>query len=98
MSRALVIVIALSAAACVRTTPPTASSADASRAHVELAQLQQGRSLLVTKCGNCPRPPMPRDHAADEWPLKLDEMSSRANLDGGQRHLIEQYLVTMAQH
>ncbi len=98
MSRALVIVIAVITGACVRTTPPTASAADADRAHVELAQLQQGRSLLVTKCGNCHRPPMPRDHAADEWPQKLDEMASRASLDGEQRHLIEQYLVTMARN
>ena len=95
MSRALVI-IAISLAACVRSAPPPATAADASRAHIELAQLQEGRSLLVTKCGNCHRPPMPMEHAAAEWPEKLDEMSSRANLDTTQRHLIEQYLVTMA--
>lgn len=94
MSRLVIIMFAL--AACVRSTPPTATAADASRAHIELAQLQQGRSLMVTKCGNCHRPPMPADHAADEWPQKLDEMASRANLDTTQRHLIEQYLVTMA--
>ena len=96
MSRTFAIVVALATAACVRSTPPTASAADASRAHIELAELQQGRSLLVTKCGNCHRTPMPSEHAAADWPQKLDEMSSRANLDTAQRHLIEQYLVTMA--
>ena len=95
MSRALVI-IAISLAACVRSTPPTATAGDAARVHIELAELQQGRSLLVTKCGNCHRTPMPSEHAAAEWPEKLDEMSSRANLDATQRHLIEQYLVTMS--
>lgn len=88
--------LALVVLAGCRVTPPTATAADASRANLELAELQQGRSLMVTKCGNCHRPPMPADHAAREWPEMLDEMSERANLDVRQRRLIEQYLVTMA--
>ncbi|HEX2688045.1 MAG TPA: hypothetical protein VHN14_15560 [Kofleriaceae bacterium] len=75
---------------------PTATATDASRAHVELADLHHGRSLLAAKCSNCHRPPLPTDHAADEWPKKLDEMSARANLDFMQQHLIEEYLVVMA--
>lgn len=86
----------LLAGAC-RMTPPQATSIDADRAHVELAFLQHGRSLLVTKCGNCHRPPLPTDHTAFDWPKKLDEMSMRAGLDVEQRRAIETYLVTMAQ-
>ena len=75
---------------------PAATAIDASRAHVELADLQNGRSLVVAKCGACHRPPMPADHGATEWPTKLDEMSGRAHLDFMQRRLIQEYLVAMA--
>jgi hypothetical protein len=94
----LAVGFALGVLAGCRVSPPTATVTDASRAHLELADLQHGRSLLVSKCGNCHRPPMPADHSAREWPEKLDEMATRANLDFMQRRLIEQYLVTMAMH
>jgi mono/diheme cytochrome c family protein len=75
---------------------PSATASDASRANIELADLQRGRSLLVTRCGSCHRPPMPGERRAVEWPDKLDKMTERANLDVAQRHLIESYLMTMA--
>jgi hypothetical protein len=75
---------------------PAATPADAVRANVELADLQRGRTLVVSKCGGCHRPPLPAEHGGDAWPSKLDEMSARSNLDVNQRHLIEAYLVTMA--
>jgi hypothetical protein len=78
------------------TSLPVASPGDASRAGIELADLQQGRSLVAAKCGSCHRPPLPTEHRSNDWPHMLDEMSSRAKLDIAQRHLIEQYLVTMA--
>jgi len=89
--------IVLLFAACTRTTPPMVTAADAQRANIELAELQQGRKLLVGKCASCHRTPMPSDHTRAEWPMKLAEMSQRANLDITQRALIEKYLVTMAQ-
>lgn len=83
-------------AACSRGLPPAATAGDAQRAHVELADLEHGRQLLVSKCGGaCHRPPLPTDHAASEWPAKLDEMGARAGIDRTQRALIERYLVTM---
>jgi hypothetical protein len=89
--------LVLAALAACRVAPPQATSVDAERAHIALAELQQGRTLLVQKCGNsCHVAPLPSQHSALEWPAKLDEMSARAGLDLGQRHLIEQYLVTMA--
>ena len=75
---------------------PAATPADATRAHVELAELQHGRSLVVSKCGGCHRPPLPSDAGSDAWPSKLDEMSARSHLDANQRRLIEAYLVTLA--
>ena len=90
------VVIAALAAGC-RVAPPRATALDADRAHVELAVLEQGRSLLVSKCsGACHRAPLPSEHTAAEWPAKLAEMATRAGLDVTQHALIEQYLVTMA--
>lgn len=83
--------------ACAPRTPPAATASDASRANVELADLQQGRTLLVQKCGSsCHKTPMPGDHLAAEWPAKIGEMADRAHLAPMQRALIEKYLVTMA--
>lgn len=85
-------------AACAPRVPPPATASDASRAHIELAELQQGRTLLVQKCGNaCHVTPMPLQHTAAEWPAKLSEMADRSHLQPMQRALIEKYLVTMAQ-
>lgn len=90
------IAVLLLVAGCTNMPPPV-TARDADRAHVELAELQRGRELLVHKCGgSCHQVPLPTQHAAAEWPKKLDEMSERAGLDGTQRRLIEQYLVTMA--
>jgi hypothetical protein len=77
-------------------SPPPASPADAPRANVELAELQNGRSLLLSKCGGCHRPPIPAERQPHDWPTKLQEMSARAHVDVQQRRLIEEYLVTMA--
>ena len=81
---------------CAVSAPPAVTAIDASRANVELADLQRGRSLLVSKCGGCHRTPSPGAYRGDRWPGKLDEMSARANLDVMQRHLIEAYVVAMA--
>ena len=88
--------IAVIAAACGG-APPQATALDAQRANVALAELNEGRTLLVQKCGaSCHKVPLPSEHSALEWPRKLDEMSTRAGLDVRQRSLIELYLVTMA--
>ncbi len=76
--------------------PPHATALDAERGNVALGQLQEGRGLLLQKCGNCHRAPLPTEKLAREWPHALDEMAVRSNLDGHQRRLIEQYLVVMA--
>jgi hypothetical protein len=75
---------------------PVATAGDAARAGVQLADLEQGRTLVAAKCGNCHRPPAPDEHRTNDWPHMLDEMAVRSHLDHSQQHLIEQYLVTMA--
>ncbi|HEU0031518.1 MAG TPA: hypothetical protein VFQ53_12855 [Kofleriaceae bacterium] len=97
VSLLLASVLASPLAACSRKVPPQATSLDAERANVSLAELQEGRTLTIRKCGNCHQPPMPYEHTAADWPRMLDEMAQRSNLDAKQRHYIEQYLVVMAE-
>jgi len=87
--RRLLVIAAL--AGC-HAAPPQATAADAARANVALAELQEGRALLVRKCGNCHRAPLP----TDAWQPRMDEMAQKAKLAPPQRHLIEQYLTAMA--
>lgn len=77
---------------------PVVTAGDAARAGVQLADLQEGRSLVAAKCGNCHRPPQPDEHRTSDWPRMLGEMASRSHLDTSQQHLIERYLVAMARH
>lgn len=97
MAKLALLVLLICLTGCVAATPPPVTPVDAERVHVELASLQQGRTLLVQKCGSsCHATPMPGDHARAEWPEKLDEMSARAGLVPADRALIEQYLVAMS--
>jgi hypothetical protein len=92
------IVAALAAStACAPRTPPQVTSLDAERANVEIADLQQGRKLLLGKCAGCHKTPMPADHTAAEWPKMIDEMADRSKLDMMQRQLITKYLVVMSE-
>ena len=82
-------------AACARRSPPQVTAFDAERGNVELAELQQGRKLLLGKCAGCHKTPMPNDHSPAEWPKMIAEMANRAKLDPNQTRLIEKYLVVM---
>jgi hypothetical protein len=89
------LVLGALAAGCGGGLPP-ATPGDAMRAHVQLADLEHGRSLVSAKCGGCHAPPLPAAHAGGDWPRSLDEMAVRSHLDVAQRQLIEVYLVTMS--
>jgi cytochrome c5 len=75
---------------------PVATPVDAARSGVALAELQQGRSLVASKCSGCHRTPLPTEHSSDEWPKMIEEMSQRAHVDGQERQAMRDYLVTMA--
>ena len=84
-------------AGCAAAMPPAATAMDADRVHVQLADLQKGRDLLVSKCGaSCHATPLPAQHPRGAWPQKLGEMSERAGLVPAERTLIEQYLTAMS--
>ncbi|CAN5896715.1 hypothetical protein BH11MYX2_BH11MYX2_24050 [soil metagenome] len=88
--RAVVLLVLV--AAC-GVPPPVVSAADAQRANVELAELQQGRQIVVTKCSGCHDAPLP----SGPWRKNIDEMSNKAKLSGGERRLLVQYMEVMAQ-
>jgi len=81
---------------CAAGAPPLATSVDAERSHVALTELNEGRTLLVGKCGGCHRAPSPREHTPSDWPRKLDEMAERSHLNDRERAKIEAYLVALA--
>jgi hypothetical protein len=76
--------------------PPHATAVDAERGNVALGELQEGRTLLIRKCGGCHRTPLPTEHTSTEWPTMIDEMAERSKLDAQQRKRIERYLVVMS--
>lgn len=75
---------------------PAVTPVDAARSGVALAELQQGRQLVMAKCSGCHRTPQPAEHKTDEWPKMIDEMAQRAHVEGSDRQAIRDYLVTMA--
>ncbi len=96
MKVAVVAVAAVALTGCARRMPPHATALDAQRSQMSMSELEQGRSLVIGKCGSrCHQPPMPSDQTAAEWPNALDEMSPRAGISVEQRRTIERYLVTM---
>ena len=99
MKRLGFVVVAVAVAVAVvgcGTPPPVATVPDADRAHVELAQLSDGRALLLGKCGGCHDVPTPDQKPRAQWPKQVADMQANAGLDSSQRALIEQYLVVMA--
>jgi cytochrome c5 len=92
----MISLVAVSALAACGAMPPVATAGEAARANVALAELEQGRSLLLSKCGNCHAPPVPASQRSADWPAKVDEMAVRSKLVAGQRDLIAQYLVAIA--
>jgi hypothetical protein len=83
-------------AACTPGIPPPVTEQDAIRVHVDIAQLNQGRELLLHNCGKCHDVPVPGQRDAKDWPAQVALMAPKAGIDASQRSLIEQYLVTMA--
>jgi cytochrome c553 len=92
----MVVALATSSA-CARRSPPQVTAVDAERGNVEIAELQQGRKLLLGKCAGCHKTPMPTDHTAAQWPKLIDEMADKAKLDATQRGLITKYLIVMSE-
>jgi len=92
MARVALSAVFVGLVACT-TPPPQVTALDAERANVGLAQLERGRTLLISKCSGCHATPMPGQVRASEWPKKLEEMAQRSGLTTDQHELIQLYLV-----
>jgi hypothetical protein len=92
----LVSLLGLAVVASCGTPLPIATASDAARANVALADLEQGRTFLLGKCGSCHVPPRPASHAVADWPGQVERMAARSHITGMEQGLIVQYLVALA--
>lgn len=87
--------------ACTASPYPHASAADVAiaqkqRAGVTLQDLEQGRSLYLSRCGACHQLVDPKSLAPSKWPHEVQEMQQRAKLSAEHVDLISLYLVTVS--
>ena len=94
---ALLLVAAL--AACGGSPYPQPTTADASRgaAHfpdLTLAELQQGRSLYVSRCGSCHALKPPAELPPQQWQAEVSEMREKngVKLSDAEAQAIVRYL------
>lgn len=66
------------------------------RAGVTFEDLEQGRSLYLSRCGACHQVVDPKSVAPSKWPHEVEEMRERAKLDARDVDQIVSYLVTIA--
>jgi len=73
--------------------PVTAGMAKASRRHVDLATLDEGRALFVHRCIECHTLPAFWHYRTEDWPPILDEMAHRSRLKRSEREAILAYIL-----
>jgi mono/diheme cytochrome c family protein len=59
----------------------------------DLAELQAGRKLYVSKCGGCHNLILPEKFTAVQWPAHVESMEKRSNITPDEIRLIIKYLV-----
>ena len=75
--------------------PPEVSPALISNARsdqVDIAQLQDGRRLFLSRCLECHTLPPVAKYSRNEWPHLVSRMAGRANLSPGEQAVITAYL------
>lgn len=88
-------------AACSGATLPLVTPADVERARAtspdtSAPELERGRALYASRCGQCHEPLHPRSRDAEGWDAALDEMAPRARLKSDDRRLVRAYLYLFA--
>ena len=94
---------ALLLGACGGSAIPEPSAADASRgaAHfpdVTLAELEQGRTLYVSRCGSCHVLKRPAELPAEQWASEVSKMRTKngVKLSDAEAQAITRYLFVSA--
>ncbi len=89
------------AVACAGKMPPPATPADVQWAQaqwptVAAGDLEAGRQVLLGKCADCHRAPLPEEYASQAWPGYINEMAPRAKLTADDRNFLEKYVLTLS--
>ena len=99
----LSLLLAGAVAACGGSAVPEPTTADALRgsAHfpdVTLAELQQGRTLYVSRCGSCHTLKRPAELPSEQWQVEVTEMRSKngVKLSDAEAQAIVRYLALAA--
>lgn len=92
--------LACGAVACGAGAAPEPRQADVVRIAdrfpgTTLAELEQGRSVYLSRCTSCHAPVAPESIPVERWPHEVSEMSERAHL-GTDEPLVVKYLVAQA--
>ena len=94
--------LALFLSACMNNAPPpTASHLQYAEAHgykTTLADLQEGRALVLRKCEGCHSLYRFKKGSPEKWPAIMDSMSIQAKLTPRQDTLIRTYLIVVSGH
>lgn len=84
-------------AGCAATLPePTVEDAQRARERwhdASQAQLEAGRSVLLSRCSSCHALPLPSDETPERWPAVVKEMAKPAGLSEEQAESLVRYLV-----
>jgi mono/diheme cytochrome c family protein len=98
-----VALLATALAACGGSAMPEPTVADASRggAHfpdLTLAELQQGRTLYLSRCGSCHSLKRPAELSPERWRTEVDNMrrNNGVELSDAEARAIERYLAVAA--
>jgi len=106
MKALLLTAISLSAAlaACGSSPFPQPTGADARRgnahfANLTLAELQQGRTLYVSRCGSCHALKPPAELQPEQWQAEVTEMREKngVKLSDAEAQAIVRYLTVAAE-
>jgi len=74
--------------------PPhvTPQMAKTGRGQVDMATLEHGRKLFVSRCIECHTLPPVASRTAEKWPHTVDRMAKRASLKPAERDAMVAYL------
>ena len=68
-------------------------SPESKRHRLTMSQLNEGRTLFVSRCIECHTLPPVWHYTNAEWPRLVDSMADRANLKPGERDAIVGYIL-----
>jgi hypothetical protein len=87
--------LSISYAPAPAVTSQMAAAAVIKQSHVNLAMLDEGRTLFVHRCIECHTLPALWQYRTDDWPGIVSNMSHRASLKPAEREAIVAYILAV---